>query len=77
MDTIEKATGVLGLGILLFWGAVIICWPWNLYKLTQCDFDSDTSWKPEAIHAIGLLPPASLATVWYGTDKPQQAKGQE
>ena len=68
---------IIGYLIGIFWLSVFICWPCNLYKLTQCDFDSDTSWKPEAIHAIGLFPPASLATVWYGTDEQQQAKGQE
>ena len=38
-------------------------WCVNLYKLTQCDFAP--SWKGEIIHAIGLIPPASIVTVWF------------
>jgi len=35
----------------------------NLYKFAQCDFEA--SWKGEIIHGIGILPPASLVTVWF------------
>lgn len=38
-------------------------WFVNLYKLLQCDFQP--SWKGEIIHAVGLLPPASIVTVWF------------
>lgn len=38
-------------------------WVVNLYKLTQCDFAP--SWKGEIIHAVGLLPPAAIVTVWF------------
>ena len=38
-------------------------WVVNLYKLTQCDFQP--SWKGEIIHAVGLIPPAAVVTVWF------------
>jgi len=38
-------------------------WVVNLYKLTQCDFAP--SWKGEIIHAVGLIPPAAIVTVWF------------
>jgi hypothetical protein len=38
-------------------------WCVNLYKFAQCDFAP--SWKGEIIHAVGLLPPAALVTVWF------------
>lgn len=42
---------------------IAACWITNLYKLTQCDFASP--YKGEVIHAVGLIPPASLLTVWF------------
>ena len=39
----------------------------NAYKFWQCDFESN--WKCEFIHGVGIFPPASYVTVWFGTDK--------
>jgi len=47
----------------LLWLAFAACWIGNLYKLTQCDFAP--SWKGEIIHAVGLIPPAAVVTVWF------------
>lgn len=38
------------------------CWIGNIYKLSQCDFESP--WKGEIIHAVGIIPYASVVTVW-------------
>lgn len=59
-DTAIKANLILMLVLILAWGI-------NAYKLTQCDFESD--YKCEAIHAVGLVGPASVITVWFGTDE--------
>jgi len=55
-----KSLLALQISIVLF---VAGAWIVNLYKLTQCDFAP--SWKGEIIHAIGLLPPAAVVTVWF------------
>lgn len=62
-----KVIGVFGgmaviFNIFLFI-AIILCWGTNLYKLTQCDFEAP--YKGEIIHAVGIIPPASLVTVWF------------
>jgi hypothetical protein len=44
-------------------GVIGTAWCVNLYKLTQCDFAP--SWKGEILHAVGLIPPAALVTVWF------------
>ena len=49
--------------ILVLWLAVAGCWIGNLVKLLNCDFEP--SWKGEIVHAIGLIPPAALVTVWF------------
>ena len=47
--------------IIVFFGT---SWCVNLYKLTQCDFQ--TSYKPEIIHAVGVfIPPAAVLTVFF------------
>jgi len=49
---------------------LIAATPWlvNAYKFANCDFES--SYKCEAIHAIGvLIPPASFVTVWFDSDE--------
>ena len=38
-------------------------WCVNLYKLINCDFEAP--YKGEIVHAIGLIPPAALVTVWF------------
>jgi prepilin-type N-terminal cleavage/methylation domain-containing protein len=48
------------IGLVLAMGTA---WCVNLYKLTQCDFASP--YKGEAIHAVGIFPPAALVTVWF------------
>ena len=45
---------------------IFSCFFVNLYKLTQCDFESP--YKCEVVHAIGLFPPASLIVAWFETD---------
>lgn len=52
---------------LILWVAVAISWIGNVVALTDCDFKAD--YKCEAIHAVGLIPVASLVTVWLPTDK--------
>jgi hypothetical protein len=42
-------------------------WAWNLVKLTSCDFNLPL--KCEAIHAVGLVPPLQVITVWFDTDE--------
>lgn len=63
----------LGAFLLLvgFIGWLLLSWPVNLYKMTQCDWSSgeDTNWKCEVIHTAGLIPSVSMITVWFGTDK--------
>lgn len=51
--------------------AFCVSWGGNLYKLSECDFkhSSGTDFQCEVIHAIGVIPPASLITVWVGTDE--------
>lgn len=51
---------------VLIIAVVFSCWVTNLYRLTECDFEGP--YKCEVIHAIGLIPPASLVTVWFDTD---------
>lgn len=53
---------VLVLFILAFAACVAGCWIANFVKLTRCDFEAP--YKGEAIHAVGLIPVLSLATVW-------------
>jgi hypothetical protein len=40
-----------------------ICWFGNLYRLTQCDLKSMDN--PTIVHAIGIIPYASIVTVWF------------
>jgi hypothetical protein len=60
MIAIMKYLVFLQLALILGVGAA---WCVNLYKLTQCDFEP--SYKGEIIHAVGLIPPAALVTVWF------------
>ena len=55
--------------IIGLWILTVVCFGWNIWKTIQCDWTSQTSWKPEVVHTVGIVvPPASLITVWYGTD---------
>lgn len=50
-------------GISFFIVIIIgLFWFSNLYKLIQCDFKRP--WKGEIVHGIGLIPFASVITVW-------------
>ena len=53
---------IIPLIAIVFTAFVIGCWIANAIKLTRCDFQAP--YKGEAIHAIGLIPVLSLATVW-------------
>lgn len=41
-------------------------WSVNMYKLTQCDFESP--YRCEVIHGLGAIPLFSIGTVWASTD---------
>lgn len=43
---------IIGAAFAGFWIAVFIGWVMNIYKLTQCDFD--TPLKAEVIRAVGI-----------------------
>jgi hypothetical protein len=49
--------------------APISSWVVNLIKLTECDFESP--YKCEVVHAVGIIGPVSLVTVWFDTDASQ------
>ena len=59
-----KILSVIFIGI---WLLVAVSWISNIVKLVGCDFE--TPYKCEVIHVIGLLPPASVVTVWLDTGK--------
>lgn len=42
-----------------------VCWVVNVVQLVNCDWDNDGNWKGEIIHGVGLIPYASLVTVWF------------
>ena len=56
-----------GFVVLAFVVFVIVAWPYNMYKLTECDFESD--YKCEVMHGLGVIPALAPFTVWVGTDK--------
>jgi len=58
-----RAFFIVQLCILLVIGTA---WVVNLVKLTDCDFEA--SYRCEAIHGAGIIPPAALVTAWFGTD---------
>ena len=54
--------------VLAFGLAVTSSWIYNAVKLSHCDSKPD--YRCEIIHSAGLvLPPLSIATVWYGDDR--------
>jgi len=65
MKTIIDGSTLLVL--VLFQVTLAICmvtaWCVNFFKLTQCDFQAP--YKGEAIHAVGIIPPFALVTVWF------------
>ena len=46
--------------------ALAFAWVSNIVKLMDCDFTSP--YKCEVIHGVGIIPPVSLITAWFGTD---------
>ena len=52
-----------GILILAIWGAFIIGWIMNIYKFSQCDFD--TPLKAEVIRGIGIVAPPVGAIIGY------------
>jgi hypothetical protein len=54
------------IGVVVF---IVMCGSWvvNLNQLLACDFKSD--YRCEAVHAVGLIPIASVVTVWVDTEE--------
>ena len=63
-----KQTGftIIELMTLTFITVLLISWPVNLWKFTNCDFESP--FKCEISHALGLIPVFSPFVVWVGDD---------
>jgi hypothetical protein len=60
----QKGFNLFELLLALFWMVAIVAWPFNLYRLATCDFESP--YKCEVIHAIGVaIPPAAIVTAWF------------
>ena len=60
MNKIRTTLSVLILGFVVFMAG---SWFINIYKLTQCDFQSP--YKGEILHAVGIIvAPVSVITVW-------------
>ena len=51
---------------VLFLLVVLISWGVNVYRFAECDFESP--YKCEIIHAVGVIPIASVVTVWFDDD---------
>ena len=55
----------------LFWIVLLIAavtgWGMNLYKLTQCDFESP--YKCEVLRTVGLVPPIGAIMGYIDLDK--------
>ena len=45
----------------------VILWVVNVVKFTNCDFQAP--YRCEVIHAVGLVPPIQLITVWFPSDE--------
>lgn len=58
---------IMMLFVLLMWGGIIVSWCYNLVELTECDFEAP--YKCEAVHGIGLFPPAAVVTAWIDVGK--------
>ena len=52
---------------ILFVLAGIIGYAMNIYKITQCDFESP--FKCEAVRAVGLIPPVGAIVGWIDLGK--------
>lgn len=51
---------------IVFFLAFVTLYIVNWVQFTSCDFKPD--YRCEAIHLVGLVPPASIITVWYAVD---------
>jgi hypothetical protein len=58
-----NAYTVIEVLIVLAFLTIGTSWIVNFYKLTQCDFAAP--YQGEGIHAVGIIPVASLVTVWF------------
>lgn len=61
----DKFSAFVVVFFISIWLFVAGCWVGNLVKLVKCDWDASGSWKGEIVHAIGLIPPAPVVTVWF------------
>jgi hypothetical protein len=65
----RRSSANAGIGLMVVTLAIIIfcagCWIGNAVKLARCDWSPDGSWKGEVIHAIGLMGPVAVVTVWF------------
>jgi hypothetical protein len=68
-----KFVGAVLVVWLVILGSIATAWGINLSKLIKCDWDND-NYKYEVVHCIGIIPPAALVTVWFGTDAKEDAK---
>lgn len=69
MKSNQKGYTSIAAIFLIFWLFVIVSWVKNVYELTQCDFDPNSSYKCEVIHTAGLIPVISLVTAWIDLGK--------
>lgn len=62
MDKVMKGFSMITAIILAVNLFAAGCWIGNMVKLVRCDFQEP--YKGEIIHLIGLIPYASIVTVW-------------
>lgn len=48
--------------VIVLFVAAIVGYGLNIYKLTQCDFE--TPYKCEVLHSVGLIPIAGIFVGW-------------
>ena len=70
--TQRKIKRGMSLGTFIFL-VMIVCWFANVYKLAQCNLRSMDN--PTIIHAIGLIPYASIVTVWFPVSEQKNNNG--
>lgn len=46
--------------------AIIVSWPINFWKFTQCDFEAP--YKCEIVHGAGVFPIAGVITAWMSPE---------
>jgi hypothetical protein len=63
---IRFGNGIFGLiltVVLSIYG--IGTWIVNAVQFVSCDFSTETSWKGETLHGVGLVPPFNCITAWF------------